>query len=182
MDELHKVLRKIAIEDDKSAAMRAARKANETHANLSRVEPDLWGQLPRDLRDLIINWRKKEREEKSKANETTPQPKANLAETQQMVDEAMHSLSPEALATIDAFLEDQESSEDDDDNITSTINLVRMTVLDDAPPPDPEDRTPADENQERMDQDSDGDEIPGLVQCGEINDDSSTKPHDESSF
>ena len=57
-----------------------------------------------------------------------------------------------------------------------------MIVMDDAPPPDPEDRTPGNDNQDTMDQDSDGDEIPCLVQRGEVNDDSSTDSDDESSF
>ena len=65
------------------AVLRASRKANEVHARLSHIQPDLWLKLPKDLRDLNIQWRKKENEEKAKIVEQNKQITANLTEAEQ---------------------------------------------------------------------------------------------------
>ena len=96
-----------------------AQKLNQqAHVQLSRIEDDLYKQLPNDLKDLIRMWRDKERKEKANAQLQGSQQannkqhtNANLVEMEQQLEDL--KFSPEELATIDEFLEAEEDSDED---------------------------------------------------------------------
>jgi len=125
LSEIYHTLRQIALKKEKRYLERSKAKANEVTAQLSHIEPDIWGKLPRDLRDLIIKWRKAEREEKDKKQAV--EASANNMSIQE-IEEAIQTALPEytdaELATIDEFLKDQEEDEDEDE-----VNIFMASVV-----------------------------------------------------
>ena len=82
MPEVYQMIRKIALKEEYMLKNKINNKGKVSQANLSHVEPDVWSKLPKDLKKLIIDTRRLEKNTSPGANKppSTSQPsaKANI--------------------------------------------------------------------------------------------------------
>ena len=140
--ELMQAIKEYAIKQNGYAKGRATISAKHTaidaYAALSRVNPEIWNQLPADVRKIIIDKRRKELEEErnnSSSKEQNEKPPTSLPKqynrvanmTTQEVEEAMDHLTPEELDGIDDFIEQYYSHEDNEESDSSVNVAVTIT-------------------------------------------------------
>ena len=132
MPEVYQMIRKIALKEEYMLKNKMNNRGKVSQANLSHVEPDVWSKLPKYLKKLIIDTRRLEKNTSPGANkpQSTSQPsaKANLEAT---VEEMFAEYTPGQLASIDEFINNAESEDEDSDREVS-INMTHVLYDEDS--------------------------------------------------
>ena len=126
-EETCTIIRELAINKDNITREKASSKANiitSTNANLAYVDRDTWAKLPKELKDIIIKWRKEHPEEKKTQNPTKVN-QANIKDQDEETQE-LEGYTPEQLATIDEFLNESDDSDDDDNICVNMVNIQQF--------------------------------------------------------